>query len=90
MISVATCPSAGLGSFVALGYLMSLFRMVCQSALTVQCLSNGGEKGGVQRITTIKSKIMCSLCGASRGSLYKDVAFVEAAGRRILDLYQGL
>lgn len=44
-ISVAVCPSAGLRSAVALGYLMSLFRMVCQSNLTVQDLSNVGGKG---------------------------------------------
>lgn len=44
MFSVAMCPSAGLGSVVALGYLMSLFRMVCQSALTVHCFVKWGRR----------------------------------------------
>lgn len=38
------CPSAGPGSVVALGYLMSLFRMVCQSALTVHCFVKWGRR----------------------------------------------
>lgn len=46
MIFVAACPFAGPRSAVALGYLMSLFCMVCQSDVTVQDLSNGGGKRG--------------------------------------------
>lgn len=78
MFSDAMCPSAGPGSVVALGYLMSLFRMVCQSALTLHCFVKWGRTETPRiplSLTVIKSKIIPPLFIARFEVTWKNVAF---------------
>lgn len=66
------CPSEGLGSVVTLGYLMSLFRMVCQSALTVQCRSRKRGKGSLWlSLKTASLLVVCILFKKNKSCIYE-------------------